>query len=284
MPNIPAEQAATLAVAVAQVFEGAAPVPFDMLQRRRDQKELDVNLSLAPLRDADGKIRSYIAVMQNVTDRKHLERERESLMRRIVDTQEEERRRIARELHDEMGQHLTSLKMGIESLSEESVTPVIAHLASVIARTARSIDRLCLELRPGTLDDVGLEAAVGSLVSQFTRESGIAVDVHAESLTRLPDAIETLFYRVLQEGLTNVWKHSGATMVSVIFDRHADSVRMIIEDNGRGFVLDTLPANHSRNRFGLLGMRERASLAGGTLHIESSPGSGTSLFVRVPLP
>jgi PAS domain S-box-containing protein len=286
MPNIPAQPGAAIDLAVARVFEGVAPLPFDMVQRRRDQTELDVNLSLAPLRDADGKIRSYIAIMQDITDRKRLERERERLMRRIVDTQEEERRRIARELHDEMGQHLTSLKMGIESLWDESGAPVIAHLASVIARIDESIDRMSLELRPGILDDVGLEAAVGALASQFSRESGIGVDIHAESLraARLPDAIETMFYRLLQEGLTNVWKHSGATTVSVIFDRRNDSVQMIIEDNGRGFRLDTLPAHHARNRFGVLGMRERASLAGGTFHIESSPGSGTSLFVRVPLP
>ena len=285
MPNIPADQTAAIAPAVARVFEGVAPVPFDMVQRRRDQTELDVNLSLAPLRDADGKIRSYIAIMLDITDRKRLEREREALVRRIVDTQEEERSRIARELHDEMGQHLTSLKIGIESLRDENGAPVIAHLASVIRRIDESIGRMSLALRPGALDDVGLEAALASLVSQFSRESGIAVDVHTESLggERLPDAIETMFYRVVQEGLTNVWKHSGASAASVILDRRIDSVQMIIEDNGRGFVLDIIPANHTRSQFGLLGIRERASLAGGTFHIETSPGSGTSLFVRVPL-
>jgi PAS domain S-box-containing protein len=284
MPNIPPDRSAEIGLAVARVFEGVAPLPFDTVQRRRDQTELDVNLSLAPLRDADGKIRSYIAIMQDITDRKRLERERESLMRRIVDTQEQERRRIARELHDEMGQHLTSLKMGIESLQEESVAPLIAHLASVIARIDESIDRMSVELRPGALDDVGLEAAIGSLASQFSRASGITVDVHAESLraARLPDAIETMFYRVVQEGLTNAWKHSGATTVSVVFHRHADSVQMIIEDNGRGFVTE-IPDDRARSGFGLLGMRERASLAGATFHVESTPGSGTSLFVRVPL-
>jgi signal transduction histidine kinase len=161
----------------------------------------------------------------------------------------------------------------------------VQRLQALAAEIDKSIDRLTLELRPPVLDDVGLEGAVGTLVEQFTSASGIRADIHSTGADgeRLPATVETTLYRVLQEALTNVWKHSGAKNVSVIMERHPEQVQLIVEDDGSGFDENDFSAETEPLRFGLLGMRERVALIGGSFGLESAPGRGTTIYVRVPI-
>ena len=262
------------------LFGGSAQQSYETLLRRSDGTWVSVNISPAPLRAPDGTVYAVMGLLQDVTDRKRLEHERERLLRRVVAGQEEERQRIARELHDELGQHLTALKIGLEALRPAGES--VARMKNIVRELDRSVDRLTLELRPPVLDDVGIEGAITSLVDQFTISSGIRADVHATGTggERLPAPVETTLYRVLQEALTNVWKHAGAASVSVIVERHPEQVQLIVEDDGAGFDGDGGgPSMH----FGLLGIRERVSLIGGSFSIESTRGKGTTLYVRVPL-
>jgi len=265
------------------MFAGGPPQMHETLLRRNDGTSLNVSISAAPVRAADGTVSAVMGLLQDITDRTRLEQERERLLRRIVSGQEEERQRIARELHDELGQHLTALKVGLEALQPSGEN--VRRMTNIVGEIDRSIDRLTFELRPPALDDVGLPGAIGSLVEQFTTASGIHTDVHSNGLDgeRLPDPIETTLYRVLQEALTNVWKHAAAKSVSVIVDRQPDQVQLIVEDDGDGFDTNEATDGGARGRFGLLGMRERVSLIGGTFNIESAPDRGTTLYVRVPL-
>jgi signal transduction histidine kinase len=152
----------------------------------------------------------------------------------------------------------------------------------IVSQIDHKVDRLAFEIRPAALTELGLEAAVRQLVEKFAGESGIDVDLHFDERmdrARLSDVVEGTLYRVLQEALTNVWRHAQATSVSIILDQRNHHAQMIIEDDGAGFDVEKV----STGRFGLLGIRERVALVGGTVNIESTLRGGTTLFVRVPI-
>ena len=261
------------------MFHGAAPLVHETQLHRHDGTTLTVSIFVAPLRAADGTIYAVMGLVQDITDRTE---ERERLLRRIVTSQEEERHRLSRELHDELGQHLTALKIGLESL--DRADKAVSGMKEIVGRIDRSIDRLTLALRPPILDEAGLIGAITSLLQQFSAASGIRTDIHTSGGDgeRLPEAVETTLYRVLQEALTNVWKHSGAKNVSVILERQPEQVQLIIEDDGSGFDVGEASDDAAQGRFGLVGMRERVTLFGGSFNIESTPGKGTTIFVRTP--
>ena len=209
--------------------------------------------------------------------------DRASLMRQLVRAEEEERQRIARELHDELGQPLTALQVGLGTLSTDAPDE-LRRLMDIVAEIDGNVERLAFDLRPLALTEFGLEAAIAHLVEKFRRESDVEVDLQVDiEREQLEGAVETTLYRILQEALTNVWRHSGAASVSVIVDRRSDHLQMIVEDDGHGFDVEAILHRRDGRRFGLLGIRERLSLVGGTLDIESGPRSGTTLYVRVPL-
>ncbi|HET7434242.1 MAG TPA: CheR family methyltransferase [Thermoanaerobaculia bacterium] len=253
-----------------------------------------------PVLDEQGKVIRYYGAATDVdeqrTARELLEQrvrertqallelsvDRQQLLERLVTAAEEVRKRIARELHDEMGQHITALRVRLESLRPNDR---VDDLKAIITHIDQSIDRMTLELRPPALDQLGLHGAITSLAAEFSTASGIRISLHlglAET-DRFSDAIETALYRVLQESLTNIWKHAAAKTVSVILERDREALRLIVEDDGRGFDAEGTSADGVRGRFGLLGMRERLALVGGTFKIESEPGSGAAIYVRVPL-
>jgi signal transduction histidine kinase len=205
-------------------------------------------------------------------------------LRRVVAGQEIERRRLARELHDETGQALTSILLGLRAVdeagSDEAVNKAVGDLRELVVATLQDVRRLAVQLRPKALDDFGLVAALERLVQTFSESSGIAVDLEAQlAETRLPSEVETTLYRIVQEALTNVVKHAESTEVSILLVRREAAVTAVIEDNGRGFAPDAVKAES----LGLEGMRERAELHDGRLTIETSPGSGTTLVVEIPL-
>ena len=215
--------------------------------------------------------------------------ERDALRRQLVQAEEEERRRLSRELHDEAGQHLTALGLGLQALSDiaaagSEVDRRATQLRELASTLGRDLHAIAVRLRPKALDDFGLEAALATYAEEWSRQSGIRIDVHArQEAERLPGATESAIYRVVQEALTNIARHSGATHASIVLERRDGKLIAVVEDNGRGFD----PENDARAAdapgLGLLGIQERVALLGGTVAIESAPGSGTSLYVRVPI-
>jgi two-component system, NarL family, sensor histidine kinase DevS len=211
------------------------------------------------------------------------ERVSRDAVRRVVDAQEQERTRLARELHDETGQALTSILLGLKQLDEVVDTTEgkasVASLRELVVSTLRDVRGLAVELRPSALDDFGLTAALERLAETFRERAGIEVALEARlGDARLDPALETTLYRIVQEALTNVLKHAEARRVSISLVRKGGSISAVVEDDGRGFD----PEATRREALGLAGMRERVGLVGGRITIESAPGAGTSLAVEVP--
>ena len=213
------------------------------------------------------------------------------LLKRLVSAQEEERRRIARNLHDHLGQQLTALRLTLDAInSDRSMPPAlrkrIAAADAIVSKIDRDVDLLAWDLRPVALDDMGLGAALSDLVRQWTAVTQVPAEFHQPTARelRLPAEIESNVYRIVQEALNNIAKHAGATHVSLIVEHRGDEAAVIIEDNGRGFDPDKVLASRERAAMmGLLGMRERAALIDGEVQIESQPGQGTTVFVRIPI-
>jgi signal transduction histidine kinase len=200
-----------------------------------------------------------------------------------MSAQELERQRLARELHDETGQALTSILLGLKSLEdvkgESELAESTSRLRELVVTTLQDVRRLAVELRPKALDDFGLVPALERLVDTFREQTGIEVDLEPRlGEERLPSDVETTLYRITQEALTNVVKHANAKRVSIVLTRRDGSVSAVIEDDGRGFA----EGQGSGNGLGLLGMRERVALVDGRLTVESSPGAGTTLSIEVP--
>jgi signal transduction histidine kinase len=202
-------------------------------------------------------------------------------VRQVVAAQETERRRLARELHDETGQALTSMLLGLraaeETKDEETRRQALASLRELAVSTLQDVRQLAVELRPTALDDFGLVAALERLIDGFRERTGLEAHFQAGLDERLPRETETALYRIVQEALTNVVKHSRATTVSIVIARKEGSVTAVIEDDGVGFRPDSRTGG-----LGLVGMRERVALVGGRLTIESGRGSGTTLVAEVP--
>jgi signal transduction histidine kinase len=212
------------------------------------------------------------------------ERIAQDALRRVVEAQELERRRLARELHDETGQALTSILLGLKGLEErtgdEASREAAQELRELVVSTLQDVRRLAVELRPTALDDFGLVAALERLADSFAEQTGISVDFQtALADERLPAEAETALYRIVQESLTNVVKHAKARRVSVLLARREGSVKAVVEDDGRGFD----PAELGDDGFGLVGMRERLALLGGRLEVESGPEAGTTIAAEVPV-
>jgi signal transduction histidine kinase len=205
-------------------------------------------------------------------------------LRRVVDAQELERRRLARELHDETGQALTSILLGLrtveEARSQDELRNAVEEVRELVRSTLHDVRRLAVELRPKALDDFGLEAALERLTSSFAEQTGIEVDFQTVLPDgRLPPEVETTLYRIVQEALTNVVKHARASRVSVLVTSKGSSVTAVVEDDGAGFQ----PERIREGGLGLLGMRERVALVGGRVDVESRPGAGSTLVAEVPL-
>jgi signal transduction histidine kinase len=201
-------------------------------------------------------------------------------LRRVVAGQEVERRRLARELHDETGQALTSILLGLKALEDANAGADVDDLRELVVATLQDVRRLAVQLRPKALDDFGLVPALERLAQTFSESSGIAVDLEAPiGAERLPREVETTVYRIVQEALTNVVKHAGAHNVSILLVRRDSAVTAVVEDDGRGFE----PNDIATDRLGLQGMRERAELHDGRLTIESAEGRGATLRVELPL-
>jgi signal transduction histidine kinase len=241
-----------------------------------DRDGLDPRFTSADLRLAEHFVqRAAVAVELS-------RRVQRDSLRRMIEGQEAERRRIARELHDETGQALTSVLLGLKSVENAEDKPsALAELRELVVATLQDVRRLAVELRPKALDDFGLVPAVERLVETFIEATGIDVDFESQlGDRRLPSEIEITMYRIVQESLTNIAKHAGAHRVSVLLVLRGGAAAALVEDDGHGFDHE----DELRGGVGLTGIRERLALLDGRLTIESTRGTGTSLVAEVPLP
>ncbi|HEU5086286.1 MAG TPA: sensor histidine kinase, partial [Roseiflexaceae bacterium] len=230
-------------------------------------------------------------LQQEIAQHRRSERARLMLLQQLMTAQEEERRRVARELHDQLGQDLAGLILGLQVLRNTVAidTPAVEQvhqLQALAMQIGLEVRTLAVQLRPAVLDDLGLGVALGTYVEQWSNRARVAIDLHTAGLDgeRLPLAVESTIYRLVQEALTNILKHAAATSVSLILERQQTIVRLIVEDDGIGFDVEaTRLQAYSDHHFGLVGMEERVAHLGGTLLIESSPGNGTTVFVDIPL-
>ncbi len=215
---------------------------------------------------------------------------RRELLHKAITAQEEERRRIARELHDEASQALAALLVSLRLMENapnlEDARAQGARMREVVNQTLDEIRALAWELRPSVLDDLGLVPALTRYIQSCRSRFGMEIDLEVVGLdqVRLPWEVETALYRIAQEALTNAARHAGARHVSVVLEQRGNRALLIVEDDGEGFDVAQVRASvQERGRLGLYGMEERASLVGGRLTVESAPGSGTTVVVEVPL-
>jgi PAS domain S-box-containing protein len=268
---------------------GALTYEGEFRLRHKDGHYIDVLSRGFPVRrEPGGPVIRIVGTHFDLTERKRREaaRARAELLARLVFAQEDERRRIAREMHDQFGEHLTALAHGIADLRAACVDhPAFRErvdgVQAIAQRIDRDVDQLVWELRPTALDDLGLRAALVNYVQDWSARVGIQAKFHTSGLLdeRLPPETETTLYRIAQEALNNVAKHSRARKVEVILERRPDHVSLVIEDDGIGF-----DPGRAGQGFGLIGMRERAALVGATLEIESAAGSGTTILLRMAAP
>ncbi len=254
---------------------------------RRDGSRFYVSGVMQPLKD--GKIEGFVKIARDMTERNKIEQiERDKLMlQKLVGAQEDERKRIARDLHDELGQLLTGLRLKLEAVRKLSNDNVelcgkVDETQTLAKQIDAGIDFLAWELLPA-LDDLGLHPALAKYVSEWSHYAGITAELLGSGIKneRFAPEAETNLYRIAQEALNNIYKHAEAKRVEVILDkRDGDLFVLIIQDDGKGF--DPADKMNRDKGIGLIGMRERAALIGGSLEIESAPGKGTTVFVRVP--
>ena len=223
---------------------------------------------------------------------RHMQEQLRLLSRQLLSAQEEERKMISRELHDQIAQTLTGINIQLATLKVEAAVNV-KGLQKKITRTQRMVEksvdivhRFARELRPTVLDDLGLIPALHSFMKGFTRRTGI--HVHFTTFTsgmieQLNNATRTVFYRVAQEALTNVARHAQASLVEVNFEKLPNAICLKIKDNGKSFQAQRVMHSKRNTRLGLIGMRERLEMVGGSFSVESAPGKGTTVRAQIPL-
>ena len=247
----------------------------EMLESRVRERTAELNAAIQALRE-------------EAHQRAEAEESRQALLHRLAAAQEQERLRLSRELHDEVGQHIAALMLGLNSLEPHLRStpgqPVLGQLQSLTETLSREVHALAVQLRPAALDDLGLVRAITSYAKTWSERSHIGVELHTGNLDerRLPPEVEVTLYRIVQEALTNVVKHAKASRVSILLNRQEGAVTAIVEDDGRGFDPDD-PKSVPGGRLGLLGMRERAAQLNGSVTIESVVGQGTTVLVRIPV-
>jgi two-component system, chemotaxis family, CheB/CheR fusion protein len=297
---------------------------------RKDGSRFWVSGVMTPLRDEDGQLRGFAKVARDLTEhmqaeevlrRAHDDLEqrvqqrttdlaaanlalqgeivkhgqaqlaRDQVMRQLITAEELQRQRLSRELHDQIGQQLTALLLGLESLKQSSrgrpkSLAIIEQLHNIADQIGREVHQLALDLRPTALDDLGLAAALANYSANWSQRAQVVVNFHSSGLDTLrpPPEIETTIYRVVLEALNNVARHARAKHVSIILERRSSHVAAIIEDDGQGFDTEAVVSRlRQEHRLGLLGMRERLAQLGGMLTVESTLGSSTTVIARIPL-
>ncbi len=255
----------------------------------RDGRRIPVEVSSSLIYE-DGEPVGVMGLVRDLTERKRAGAALRNYSRQLIEAQEAERERIARELHDQIGQILTAVKINLESIQRlcqvPACLPLIEEGILIIDQAFARVSELSLELRPSMLDDLGLTAAVRWYVERYAQRTGVVAEVMGdlEKGNRLPRELETACFRIVQEALTNVARHSRAKRVSVRLEESQQTLLLRIKDDGVGFNMDSSRSHAGSNAtLGLLGMEERVQAVGGVIQINSQPSQGTEIVARFPL-
>jgi signal transduction histidine kinase len=266
---------------------------IDRLSRAFETMRVALAASMAEVTQANAELERRVAARTRELERLTVElRDRDArradLVKKLLSAQEDERRRIARELHDETSQTIVALAVGLDTVrhagSPQEASAKLDDARALASRALDGLHRVIFDLRPSVLDDLGLASAVRWWVARHLTPAGITTHVEVENLeSRLPPTIEIPVFRAVQEALTNVVRHSGAKTVLVQISRERGLLSVDVEDDGRGFSpVDVAKPSESGQGLGLLGMRERIEILGGSLTLDSSPGAGTHVSFTVP--
>jgi len=264
----------------------------EVIVERPDGSRITVLASIVPLKNGDGELIGALNCFQDITERKRVAKELEEahrqlkiLSRRRVKVQEEERRHLARELHDEIGQALTAAKINLQAAMKESdgaKSKRIDETAAILERLLGQVRQISLDLRPSTLDDLGLVPALRSLLDEQGRRASVAVRFSAKNIPEnLDPEIQTTCFRIAQEAITNAVRHANATRISVDLRGENGNLRLQVRDDGRGFDAESAQAQTAG--LGLIGIKERAALVDARAKIISSPNNGTTVELSLPL-
>uniref|UniRef100_A0A942T826 histidine kinase n=2 Tax=Neobacillus citreus TaxID=2833578 RepID=A0A942T826_9BACI len=255
-----------------QVWKG------EICNKAKDGTYYWVDTTIVPFLNDKGRPYQYLAIRYEITERKRVEQELQKMMARIIDVQEEERKRLSRNLHDGIGQNLYSHLITINRLLSEMDHPLLQQMQEEATQLIEEIREISWELRPSVLDDLGLIPAIRSYLSRYSNHYNIDVYFDCALNRRLDISIELTIYRIIQEALTNIRKYAEVLDASVTVREMDNVVRVMVEDKGKGFDL----GNQSPG-VGLFSMDERARSVGGTLSINTEPGIGTKIILEVPI-
>ncbi len=264
---------------------------FETERFRKDRSRMLLEVVLSPVKNDDGEVVGVSTIARDLTVFREAEnaiRERD-IMARLLSAQEEERGRIARDLHDEMGQLVTSLRFKLraakDACNDEPTCDAIDQIELIAQEIDNSVDFIAWQLRPPALEGVPLPEAIENYARQWMRHKGLNVEFLGRGMqgVQFSPPAETALYRVVQESLNNTFKHAQAQNVHLLIEKKGDAIILVIEDDGIGFELDGDNLPQRKAGMGLAGMLERISLIGGTLEVDSTPGSGTAIHVRVPV-
>ena len=277
-----------------RILDNEHRVEIDSEKVRRDGTKVPCIITATPFKGPDGNLIGIVEDFKDISDRKKTEKELmesrgklRNLTAHLQVVREEERERIAHEIHDELGQALTALKMDVHWIrrklpeAEDSLVEKTIKMSTLIDTTVHSVKRIISELRPRLLDDFGLSAAIEWQVDEFVKRTGIQCDIELEPEGIISDEARSVaIFRIFQETLTNITRYADATRIRVSLKENATAVEMRVSDNGRGISKKQLSSPQS---FGLIGMRERANSFGGNLVIAGVSGEGTTVAVTIPI-
>ena len=264
---------------------------YDQRLIKKDGSEAMLELFTRTIRDDDGKPIAFQNIARDVTEERRLRDNLRFQIHKTLMAQEEERKRIARELHDDIAQSILLLSRQLDILISKSDSKIpktaiieLEHIENIANDAYKSLQRYARDLRPSILDQMGLVAALNWLTEELGKELGIKTSVKSDKLPQLPSEIELAMFRIAQETLNNIRKHARASAVHITVQLSSNNLKMSITDNGKGFSTSGLTGDLAREgKLGVLGMEERARLIGGNLQIKSEPGKGTTVIARAPI-
>jgi PAS domain S-box-containing protein len=284
---VPPDRSDDFAEIITKIKQGDTVNHYETVGQKKDGTRVEVSLTVSPIIDTEGRIVGASAIARDITERKLAEEALLEMSGRLITAHEEERTRIARELHDDLSQRMALLQIGLEQFEQDmpglssNARQQLHKVAEVATEVSSDIHDLSRQLHPSKLDTLGLAAAVGDFCRELSKRHDLQIEfLHHDVPRQIPKDVTLCLYRITQEALQNVVKHSGATEATVELTGHGDRIDLCISDSGAGFSPESTKGDTG---LGLISMRERLRLVDGHLAVESEPSHGTRIRVRIPL-